>query len=153
MKHTKNEKGFTLVELMIVIAIIGILAAIAIPQMSAYRDRAYNTAALSDCRNLITAMEAYHIDYGQYPMDNEQSGTTTWVLNEETGLDGNILPELERYGFKLSDGVTAESINVDYNTYVINSMYNYKTAENRRVDYSYDSTYGEIVTGISEVTP
>ncbi len=58
----KNQKGFTLIELMIVIAIIGILAAIAIPQFSAYRTRAYNSAALSDLRNCRTAMEAYYAD-------------------------------------------------------------------------------------------
>ena len=62
----KNEKGFTLIELMIVIAIIGILAAIAIPQFSAYRKRSYNSSAQSDCRNIATAQEAYYVDYSIY---------------------------------------------------------------------------------------
>jgi len=60
-------KGFTLVELMIVVAIIGILAAIAIPQFAAYRTRSYNTAASADIRNLKTSLEAYFADQQQYP--------------------------------------------------------------------------------------
>jgi len=66
MKKT-GHKGFTLVELMIVVAIIGILAAIAIPQFAAYRTRAFNTAAQSDLRNVRTSMEAYFADNQQYP--------------------------------------------------------------------------------------
>jgi type IV pilus assembly protein PilA len=62
----RNEKGFTLIELMIVIAIIGILAAIAIPQFSAYRKRSYNSAAQSDLRNAATAQEAYYVDEATY---------------------------------------------------------------------------------------
>jgi prepilin-type N-terminal cleavage/methylation domain-containing protein len=62
----KKEKGFTLIELMIVIAIIGILAAIAIPQFSAYRMRSYNSKAQSDVRNLATAQEAYYVDESSY---------------------------------------------------------------------------------------
>ncbi|KUJ96215.1 MAG: Prepilin-type N-terminal cleavage/methylation domain-containing protein [Desulfonauticus sp. 38_4375] len=62
-----KEKGFTLVELLIVIAIIGILAAIAIPQYSKYRQRAFNSAALSDLRNFKTSMEAYYADNQEYP--------------------------------------------------------------------------------------
>jgi len=63
----KNNKGFTLIELMIVIAIIGILAAIAIPQFSAYRARSFNSSATSDLRNFRTTMEAYFADEQKYP--------------------------------------------------------------------------------------
>lgn len=65
-KH-RNQKGFTLIELMIVIAIIGILAAIAIPQFSSYRAKAFNSASLSDARNLRTDLEAYTAEWESYP--------------------------------------------------------------------------------------
>ena len=62
----KDREGFTLIELMIVIAIIGILAAIAIPQFFVYRTRSYNSAARSDLRNAETSQEAYFVDNSTY---------------------------------------------------------------------------------------
>ena len=69
-KFHKKEEGFTLIELMIVIAIIGILAAIAIPQFSAYRTRSYNSAAQADIRNAATTQEAYYVDHSTYANDS-----------------------------------------------------------------------------------
>jgi type IV pilus assembly protein PilA len=79
----RSERGFTLIELMVVVLIIAILIAIAIPTFLAARSRAQDRAAQSDLRNALTAEKTYFLDKQQY------DATTATMKGVEVSLNWN----------------------------------------------------------------
>ncbi len=76
----KRTAGFTLIELIVVVVIIGILSAIAIPAFLSQRQRAYNAATQSDVKNTVTALETYYAGNLAYPTKDSEitdDGATT----------------------------------------------------------------------------
>jgi len=119
-----NQKGFTLIELMIVVAIIGILAAIAIPQFSAYRERAYIASMNADLNSIKIGQEAYFVDndaYAAIAETDDPSGTLPGTTKLSSGNKAVV--------------VAVTDINKDYKITVTSS----KTA----VKVEYDSTTGQ----------
>lgn len=84
------QKGFTLIELMIVIAIIGILAAIAIPAYQDYTIRAQVSEGLSLGDGAKTAIVEYYNNTGKFPPSNLSAGLAT-----NTSIKGNYVTQLD----------------------------------------------------------
>lgn len=78
-----DEKGFTLIELMVVIVILGILAAIIAPRIVGRTDEAKVTEAKVQMKNLETALKLYKLDNGSYP--STEQGLEALVKRPETG--------------------------------------------------------------------
>ncbi len=95
-----HARGFTLIELMVVMTILGILVSIAVPQYSKYRTHAYDTQAKMDLRGVAIAEEAYYVDSSAYLSCANESchslpgiaalskGVTLTINSTETGFVG-----------------------------------------------------------------
>ncbi len=91
----RASRGFTLLELMVVIVIIGVLAALIAPKVLENVDRAKITAAQADISNLMNALKMYKLDNGRYPSSDQ--GLQALVAKPTTGsIPGNWRSYLDK---------------------------------------------------------
>ncbi|WP_127244773.1 pilin [Neisseria meningitidis] len=84
------QKGFTLIELMIVIAIVGILAAVALPAYQDYTARAQVSEAILLAEGQKSAVTEYYLNHGIWPANNNSAGVAT-----STGIKGKYVQSVE----------------------------------------------------------
>jgi type IV pilus assembly protein PilA len=118
-KRSFKDAGFTLVEILIVIAVLGLLAAIAIPQFMTYRSEAIDAEMKSDLRNTAIAIEAYYAKQSVLPAS---------------------IAETAGYGFQPTAGVTLSLVILSPTSYRVTAAKTGGTQPN----FTYDSATGSI---------
>ncbi|EMR8713139.1 pilin [Neisseria gonorrhoeae] len=102
------QKGFTLIELMIVIAIVGILAAVALPAYQDYTARAQVSEAILLAEGQKSAVTEYYLNHGEWPKNNDEAGVASSgeikgkYVESVTVTNGVVTAEMK------SDGVNKE---------------------------------------------
>jgi prepilin-type N-terminal cleavage/methylation domain-containing protein len=92
MKINKQQTGFTIVELLIVIVVIGILAALVITTYTGIQAKGRNANRQSDVNSVQTHLEAYFAQNGNYPSLTDMNNSA-WVSGNLTGLDPAALQD------------------------------------------------------------
>mgnify|MGYP006291237417 CR=1 FL=1 len=114
-KLSKNQKGFTLIELIMVIAVLGILAGIAIPRITGIQDKARYAAGEALLANMKTPLELYRQEKDKYPDVSDYENLKDALTGESGYLDNmeNLLPKTSEEEWHF------ENYNLDGDTYTL----------------------------------
>jgi prepilin-type N-terminal cleavage/methylation domain-containing protein len=135
----KRNQGFTIVELLIVIVVIGILALLVITTYSGIQQKARNSKRQTDAQSLQTQLEAFYSQNGYYPSLTDLN-SSTWLGTNMKSLDQNALidpsnptqsktllaaPAAKSYAYAVTDssGASCESTDTNCAKYTLTATY------------------------------
>lgn len=93
----RKQQGFTLIELLVVIAIIGMLASVVAAATNSARDKARDANRIANVKNIMTALEFYYEDNGQYPRSSGASSPNSGWDNSNDSSWNNLTTDLAPY--------------------------------------------------------
>lgn len=108
----KRESGFTIVELLIVIVVIGILAALVITTYSGIQAKARNSKRQTDVQSVQTQLEAYFAQAGHYPSLTDMN-SSSWLTTNMKSLDKSALQDPQGSSQTLVSSPAAKSYSYD----------------------------------------
>ena len=133
MKRMKRESGFTLIEIMVVIAIMGILAALAMPTYRTWQHRAYGTEATIMAKQILDAQVVYYLEHNKfYPDNTSTEPENSFVFHNDTPAANPDIQAIKNNlniviptGHLLDYQLTADNTNGQETfTLTINSLFN-----------------------------
>ncbi len=119
VNRESTNRGFTLLELIVVVAVLGILVAIAIQQFAIFRSRAVDAAMRSDLKNAAIAMESYYGEFLEYPA---------------------TVNTIQLFGFRKSSGITLTITIPSPSTFTLNAA----MPNGTQPSFTFDSSTGLI---------
>jgi type II secretion system protein G len=109
----KNQKGFTIIELLVVIVIIGILVALALPNLFAAQARGRDSDRKNELKNLQQRLESYFNDNGAYPTGALTAATTATPPGIGASQDEAEGPRGDDYTYTAEAGGTGYTLDAD----------------------------------------
>ncbi len=133
-----NQRGFTIVELLIVIVVIGILAALVVTTFTGIQQKARNTERQTDIKAIHGQVEAYYAQHGKYPT-RDNINDATWRAANMKGLDSEALEDPK--GSSASLAATAAANTYSYAVFAADGTTACDNSTNDCAVYTLTATY------------